>query len=470
MKKHYLPLLAVLIASFGANAQMSSDDPSFNHPPSVPITVVPDYSVEKVLSTSVIAPCNPGNATFVATEVCGGYVWSSDSAGLNVVGNADTLITGTLTTDTSFFISTTTAVAGTDTNMTLPPHGSVYSGNVRGYYFKSPIDFKITALRVPTEASTGTQNIGIIRFNEDSVYNYPILTNNFVDLGYWANYAGDTIYTCIHVAAGDIIGIFGNRADQNSYATAPFLTDIAGIPVTLTRAGMQLPISSNPLSDVFSETGGSLSRVEMFYTTTFDTTSTTQIDVTLLQPYSDITNIDICSGDSALISGNYYSADTIFTDSLVMISGCDSLISTLLTVHVPVFGSDSAIICPGDSALVNGAYYTTPVVVIDTIASSFGCDSIVTTNITLDACVGIHELVNDLASVYPNPATDKLTLDFADKQIEFVRITDALGRTMANYNNVSGLITVDISNYASGVYFVIVRNGNKYQSQKIVKK
>jgi len=143
--------------------------------------------------------------------------------------------------------------------LVLPAQGTTYSGNVRGYYFTAPDDFVITGLRVPTTNSVGPQNISILKFNSGVPPLFSATTNDFIELGYWANYtASDTIYVNYPITAGDIIGIYGNRDDINSYAPAPATTTIGGISTTLTRSGMQFPLSSNAMQDVFSETSGSI--------------------------------------------------------------------------------------------------------------------------------------------------------------------------------------------------------------------
>jgi len=379
MNIRYLLCAAAILFSVSASAQLNSDDPSlFNS--GAPLSK-PVYSESKILGTNVIPPCDSGSAMIIASGECG-YSWSSDSAGLNTLAGNDTLITGNLSTDTVFYVATTGATPGTDTLMTIPTHGSNFSGNVRGYYFQAPVDIIITKLRVPTEASSGTQNVAVLKFNSGPPPLWSVTTNDFVEEGYWTNVTADTIFTCINVSAGDYIGIYGNRADVNSYSGAPYATNIAGFPVTLTRSGMQLPLSSNPMSNVFSEAAGSLSRTEMYYTTSFDTLTPVAINVTLGQTYNNNATANICAGDSALIGGSYYFSDTTVIDSAFAITGCDSITSTVLTVHAPQATNDSLWICQGDSIMIGGSVYGSAGIIIDSSSvSQYGCDS--TSTVTL---------------------------------------------------------------------------------------
>ena len=286
MNIRYLLCAAAILFSVSASAQLNSDDPSFYNtgiPNSHP-TVNPEA---KILTATADTACANTGATIVATGECG-YAWASDAAGMNSMFGTDTLLTGPLAGDSVFYVASTTPVVGSDTaGVPLPPHGSNFGGNVRGYYFQAPVDMKITKLRVPTEASTGDQQVAVLNFGTGPPPLWSSTTNAFVEKGYWPNYTADTsgndtIYTCIDIYAGQYVGIYGSRSDVNSYAGAPFASTIAGVPTTLYRTGMQLPLSSNPMQNVFAEAGGSISRTEFWYTTQFDTTSYAAVPVTVI--------------------------------------------------------------------------------------------------------------------------------------------------------------------------------------------
>ena len=160
--------------------------------------------------------------------------------------------------------------------MPLPPQASTFASNVRGYWFTSPTCFTITGLEVPTDASGGLQNIAVVRM-DTLVPLYPTLTNNFSLLFLTQNDPTTGIIPVnIQVGVGDIIGILGNRDDNNSYAPAPYTSSINGIPVTLSRLGMQYNLSSTSPQDLWTETAANLSRVWMYYDAnyTFNITQT----------------------------------------------------------------------------------------------------------------------------------------------------------------------------------------------------
>jgi len=159
--------------------------------------------------------------------------------------------------------------AQTYIQMPLPVQTSTLPGNVRGYYFTAPTCFTITGLEVPTDASTGAQSIAVVRLNAIPP-NYSSSTNDFTLLYLTqSNSSTGMIPVSIQVGVGDIIGILGYRGANNSYATSPYSSTINGFPVTLARLGMQFSLDTTSPQDLWTEVGGSISRVWMYYDTSY---------------------------------------------------------------------------------------------------------------------------------------------------------------------------------------------------------
>ena len=151
------------------------------------------------------------------------------------------------------------------TIMPLPGQTSTFTGNVRGYYFTAPVSFQIVGLMIPTDASTAAQSIEVIRLNSLPPL-YSTVSNDFTSLFRTVSSLDDDwIPVSIPVQAGDIIGILGQRGTVNSYGPAGFVSSIFGNPVTLSRLGMQFPLTTNLAHDVWTENGGNISRVFMEY-------------------------------------------------------------------------------------------------------------------------------------------------------------------------------------------------------------
>jgi hypothetical protein len=380
MKTLYTTLLCVFGLSLGAIAQVSSDDPTVQNQ-SISKTTQGSSAVITPLSsvTGDVFPCGGGTDTLINNGSCGA-IWASDSLGTNILSLTDTLILGPITDDTTLYL---VGLQGNqNASAPLPAHGSNFSGNVRGYWFTSPVDMIITGFWVPTEGSTGAQNVECVIFNNQTP---PPLwsntTNDFVSQGYWSSYpANDTIDACIQVLAGDVIGIYGNRGnDVNSYGAAPFVSDIDGNAVTFTRSGMQQPLTTNQMANIFQEAGGSISRIEFFYDVNPTPGGTTPVNVIVPQPKATASNATICDGDSILLGGAYQTVAGMYVDSLTTSFGCDSIHTTTLSADQSYFIQASSNICIGDSILLGGAYQTASGFYTDSLQTALGCDSIIVT-------------------------------------------------------------------------------------------
>jgi gliding motility-associated-like protein len=96
------------------------------------------------------------------------------------------------------------------------------------------------------------------------------------------------------------------------------------------------------------------------------------------------TNVAICQGDSMLIGGVYYSTPGSYTDTTTNVYGCDSILTYNLTVNIVSVETNQLIICDGDSVLLNGNYYSSAGTYPFTFTSAAGCDSIVIYELAID--------------------------------------------------------------------------------------
>jgi len=80
------------------------------------------------------------------------------------------------------------------------------------------------------------------------------------------------------------------------------------------------------------------------------------------------------------------------------------------------------------------------------------------------AVTGINELSNNngKAQIYPNPATDVLTIKINTTDAAYTVITDISGKQLEKVKSVSGVSEVNTSGYASGIYLyqILDENGN----------
>ena len=91
-------------------------------------------------------------------------------------------------------------------------------------------------------------------------------------------------------------------------------------------------------------------------------------------------NATICEGQ------NYegYTISGTFTDTYPASNGCDSIRTLLLRVNPRSYFSKSVSICQGEFYYAGNANQTTSGIYRDTISNSFGCDSVITTNLIVN--------------------------------------------------------------------------------------
>lgn len=106
-------------------------------------------------------------------------------------------------------------------------------------------------------------------------------------------------------------------------------------------------------------------------------------NVTVTQYITATNNIGICQGSSVVINGNTYSTATTVNDTVINPSGCDSVITYVITVIAPKRTTINADICQGSTYFAGGGQQSTSGVYLDTLTAATGCDSIVTTNLTV---------------------------------------------------------------------------------------
>jgi hypothetical protein len=96
------------------------------------------------------------------------------------------------------------------------------------------------------------------------------------------------------------------------------------------------------------------------------------------------TSTNICQGDSALIGGVYESLPGSYTNTYSTISGCDSIVVTVLAVHPLYYDVKAISICSSDSIFLAGAWQNTAGTYTDSLYSVYGCDSVTVTTLSIN--------------------------------------------------------------------------------------
>lgn len=96
----------------------------------------------------------------------------------------------------------------------------------------------------------------------------------------------------------------------------------------------------------------------------------------------DTISLSLCEGESLLVGGGTQTTDGFYTDAFTSIEGCDSLVITSLSFTPPSSMSFAFTLCEGQSFVVGGVSYSTSGTYSDTLISVSNCDSIINTELT----------------------------------------------------------------------------------------
>ena len=118
-------------------------------------------------------------------------------------------------------------------------------------------------------------------------------------------------------------------------------------------------------------------------------------------------------------------------------------------------GENSAVITPTQS----GGY--------SVIAINEGCVSVISSTLDVDIA-SISEFENHVFNVYPNPVNDNLQLTYNQGLVSSIEVVDVTGQRVKIIS--SGITTVDMSEFVTGVYFVKFYGNTISKVLKVVKR
>lgn len=110
-----------------------------------------------------------------------------------------------------------------------------------------------------------------------------------------------------------------------------------------------------------------------------------------------------------------------------------------------------------------------------TYTDSANCTGSAVQQIYVDVCAGVgaQNLIAPALNVYPNPAEDNITIEYAAsaKQSAIVTVTNSLGQIVYSdqRNAVAGVNqwNINVSDYAAGMYFVMITSGTEVKTARI---
>jgi plastocyanin len=210
-------------------------------------------------------------------------------------------------------------------------------------------------------------------------------------------------------------------------------------------------------------------------------------------------SITLCEGDSLVVGLNIYYNTGNYLDTLTTISGCDSIIFSDLDFYQspPLFiqtSPDPPEICIGETILLEGStgfsYYwwdngSTGSSLVDDptldtwylLSAKDSNDCVVKEDIWvfIDSCItSLNEIsVNIDLKVYPNPASDKVSILLSTKknEMQFIEVINTLGEIVNEHIIYSNLpLTIDVAVFTAGTYAILLKDnkGRTIQTKRLI--
>ena len=186
-------------------------------------------------------------------------------------------------------------------------------------------------------------------------------------------------------------------------------------------------------------------------------------------------NIILCDGEFVVVGSNTYTAPGFYTDVLVSANGCDSTVTTLLEV-IPfpivtlsssldtlcsnfldiaqltgtpaggVFGAPASSTGEVNSATIGDGVYD-----ITYTYDMNGCATTEIVSVVIEICAGIEENSLSMVVAYPSPANENVSFKGLELGAPF-QLFDATGKLVYSSKVNREIVTLNVKNYAEGVY------------------
>jgi len=124
------------------------------------------------------------------------------------------------------------------------------------------------------------------------------------------------------------------------------------------------------------------------YTDTYQTLagcdSIVTTELSILDVLEALNVVSICEGGSYFEGSSEYTAAGTYTDTYQTLAGCDSIVTTELSINSIIETTNTILLCEGESYFEGGSEYDQTGIFTDTYQTALGCDSIVTTDLTVN--------------------------------------------------------------------------------------
>jgi gliding motility-associated-like protein len=111
--------------------------------------------------------------------------------------------------------------------------------------------------------------------------------------------------------------------------------------------------------------------------------SVQQINLLVHQVFETLNYVSICEGTHYMFGELMLTSAGNYSDTMQTVNGCDSIVTTILTVNPNKDVVISTSICEGDSIFLGGNFVVESGIYYDTLSTNYGCDSIIVTKLKL---------------------------------------------------------------------------------------
>lgn len=227
-----------------------------------------------------------------------------------------------------------------------------------------------------------------------------------------------------------------------------------------------------------------------FFTNIFGCDSIIVTDLKIDSVYHEMVAVSICSGETFLFDGIILSVPGIYSSTFESISGCDSTVDlelTVETINVNVITAINSLTaeladatyqwvdCNNNFNNIDGATEQTFLPLTSgnyaVVIEQNNCTD--TSECYFLELTGVEEnKLKHNISIYPNPATDQLIVSFDfETSTASLNIYNNAGALIYNTDEIlSSQISINLNNFAAGIYYIKVNNLDQFTGLIFVKK
>ncbi len=206
-------------------------------------------------------------------------------------------------------------------------------------------------------------------------------------------------------------------------------------------------------------------------TTVFPVTESTVITWT----YTDAANNKSTQEQTVTVSDQTNPTITCMDNQTISLSEGETVYTIMGTEFDPIANDNCSLASMmndfnNSSTLADAQLPEGETTIVWTATDATGNTETCSFTVTVEGTVSsILKLTTAGIAVYPNPTSDVLTINFADKQIQRIIILDLNGKIIIDKTEVKNIETIDLSNFNYGVYLLNIQTDKGIISTKIIK-